>query len=115
MRGEELTTDGGAVDFDVMTELGFPDRAAYLARMAQFSGPGVGEQVAADETPQSPQNRLVSGFSVPHLGHRLASGAPRSPQKRLWSGFSEPQFEQRIHVFRQGVIPLLCTTAAAYL
>jgi len=26
--GEELTKEGGAVDFDVMTELGFPDRAA---------------------------------------------------------------------------------------
>jgi uncharacterized protein (TIGR02118 family) len=49
VRGEELTTEGGAVDFDVMTELGFPDRAAFLAWMAQLSGPGVGEQVAADE------------------------------------------------------------------
>jgi len=47
--GEELTKEGGAVDFDVVTELGFPDRAAFLAWMAQLSGPGVGEQVAADE------------------------------------------------------------------
>ena len=49
VRGEELTKEGGAVDFDVVTELGFPDRAAFLAWMAQLSGPGVGEQVAADE------------------------------------------------------------------
>ena len=49
VRGEELTKEGGAVDFDVMTELGFPDRAAFLAWMAQLSSPGVGEQVAADE------------------------------------------------------------------
>jgi hypothetical protein len=32
-----------------MTELAFPDRAAFLAWMAQLSGPGVGEQVAVDE------------------------------------------------------------------
>ena len=32
-----------------MTELGFPDRAAFLAWMARLSGPGIGEQVAADE------------------------------------------------------------------
>ena len=49
VRGEELTKRGGAADFDVMTELGFPDRAAFLASMAQLTGPGVGEQVAADE------------------------------------------------------------------
>lgn len=48
-RGEGLTKEGGAVDFDVMTELGFPDQAAFLAWMAQLSGPGAGEQVAADE------------------------------------------------------------------
>jgi hypothetical protein len=47
--GEELTKRGGAVDFDVMTELGFSDRAAFLAWLAQLSGPGVGEQVAANE------------------------------------------------------------------
>ena len=49
VRGEELTKESGAVDFDVMTELGFPDRAAFLAWLAQLSGPGAGEQVAADE------------------------------------------------------------------
>jgi EthD domain-containing protein len=49
VRGGELTKEGGSVDFDVMTELGFPDRTAFLAWMAQLSGPGVGEQVAADE------------------------------------------------------------------
>jgi hypothetical protein len=49
VRGEELTKDGGAVNFDVMTELGFPDRDAFRAWMARLSGPGAGEQVAADE------------------------------------------------------------------
>jgi uncharacterized protein (TIGR02118 family) len=49
MLGEELTQEGGAVDFDVMTELGFPDRAAFLAWMAKLSGSEAGPQVAADE------------------------------------------------------------------
>jgi hypothetical protein len=49
VRDEKLTKEGGAVDFDVMTELEFPDRAAFLAWMTQLSGPGAGEQVAADE------------------------------------------------------------------
>jgi uncharacterized protein (TIGR02118 family) len=49
VRGGELTKEGGAVDFDVVTELGFPDQAAFLAWTARLSGPGAGEQVAADE------------------------------------------------------------------
>jgi uncharacterized protein (TIGR02118 family) len=47
---EKLTSEGGTIDFDVVTELGFADRAAYLAWMAKLSAPGSGEQVAADET-----------------------------------------------------------------
>jgi uncharacterized protein (TIGR02118 family) len=49
MRGEQLTKDGGEADFDVVTELGFADRAAFLAWRSKLSGPGAGEQVAADE------------------------------------------------------------------
>jgi EthD domain len=49
MPGEKLTNEGGVVDFDVVTEQGFTDRAAFLAWMFQLAGPGVGEQVAADE------------------------------------------------------------------
>jgi hypothetical protein len=46
---ERLTNEGGGIDFDVVTELGFADRAAYLAWMAKLSVPGAGERVAADE------------------------------------------------------------------
>jgi len=49
MRDEKLTTEGGVVDFDVITELGFADRDAFLAWMTKLSGPGAGELVAADE------------------------------------------------------------------
>ena len=47
--GEKLTTEGGAVDFDVVTELAFPNRETFQAWMAQLSEPGAGEQVAVDE------------------------------------------------------------------
>ena len=49
VHGERLTKEGGGPDFDVVTELGFPDRTAYLAWLAQLSGPGPGERVTADE------------------------------------------------------------------
>ena len=49
LHGERVTTEGGVVDFDVITELGFADRDAFLAWMTKLSGPGAGELVAADE------------------------------------------------------------------
>jgi hypothetical protein len=35
--------------FDVMTEVGFADKAGFKAWMAKLSAPGVGEVIAADE------------------------------------------------------------------
>jgi EthD domain len=49
LRDEKLTTQGGTIDFDVVTDLGFRNREAYLAWMARLSEPGASEQVAADE------------------------------------------------------------------
>ena len=46
---ERLTNEGGAIDFDVVTELGFDDRADYLAWMAKLSAPGARERVSVDE------------------------------------------------------------------
>ena len=48
-RGDEFNLTENAIDFDVVTELVFPDRAAYLAWRAQLSKSGSGEQVVADE------------------------------------------------------------------
>ena len=45
-REEKLATEGGAVDFDVITELAFSDREAFQAWMAQLLASG---KVAADE------------------------------------------------------------------
>ena len=49
VRGDEFNREDATIDFDVVTELVFPDRAAYLAWLAQLSKPGSGEQVVADE------------------------------------------------------------------
>jgi EthD domain len=47
--GERLTTGGGEVDFDVMTELVFADRHAFDVWMAELAKPGIGARIAADE------------------------------------------------------------------
>ena len=49
VRGDESNIEDDSIDFDVVTELLFPDRAAYLAWRAALSKPGSGEQVVADE------------------------------------------------------------------
>jgi hypothetical protein len=50
VRSDEFNTEeGGTIDFDVVTELVFPDRAAYLAWGAAVGTGAPGEQVAADE------------------------------------------------------------------
>jgi hypothetical protein len=49
VRGDELNVEDSSIDFDVVTELVFPDRAAYLAWAAEIFKPGSAEQVVADE------------------------------------------------------------------
>jgi uncharacterized protein (TIGR02118 family) len=48
-RGDELNQEDPSIDFDVVTELVFPDRDAFLAWGAQLSRGDGGEQVATDE------------------------------------------------------------------
>ena len=49
LTGERLTTEGGEVDFDVMTELIFADRNVFDDWMAALAKPGVGARIVADE------------------------------------------------------------------
>lgn len=49
MRGDEFNIEDDSIDFDVVTELVFPDRAAYLAWGAQLSESGSGEQVISKD------------------------------------------------------------------
>jgi EthD domain len=48
-KGERLTTEGGDVDFDAMTELIFANRNAFDEWMAALAKPGVGARIVADE------------------------------------------------------------------
>lgn len=49
VRGDELNREDDGIDFDVVTELVFPDRDAYLAWRAAVGTGTAGEQVNADE------------------------------------------------------------------
>jgi hypothetical protein len=49
LRGGASAEGVAGLAFDVMTEVGFPDRAAFRDWMARLASPGVAEQVAADE------------------------------------------------------------------
>ena len=42
VRGDEFNRDDAAIDFDVVTELVFPDRAAYVAWLERLSGDEIG-------------------------------------------------------------------------
>jgi hypothetical protein len=48
-RGDELNQEDPSIDFDVVTELVFPDREAYLAWGAHLAREDGGERVATDE------------------------------------------------------------------
>jgi hypothetical protein len=72
VRGDELDIEGDAIDFDVVTELVFPDRAAYLAWSAQLSESASGKPVISeDETKFLDRSR--TGASV--VDERVTSGS----------------------------------------
>src|ERR1700691_4244338 len=50
VRGDELNFETDAIVFDVVTELVFPDRAAYLAWRVKLSTPAIGQAVVANES-----------------------------------------------------------------
>ena len=52
--------------------------------------------LAGSAVPQSPQKPLFGGFSALQFGQLLADGAPQSLQNFLPAGLSLPHFVQRI-------------------
>lgn len=48
-RGTEMEVGNGSIDFDVVTEVGFPDREAFLAWHAEVFKPGNAERIVEDE------------------------------------------------------------------
>jgi hypothetical protein len=67
LRGNELNKEENAIDFDVVTELVFPDRTAYLVWRAQLSKPGSGEQVVADEEKSLDRSRTRACIIEEHV------------------------------------------------
>ena len=49
VRGDEFNIEDASIDFDVVTELVFPDRAAYLAWGAKLSESTSGEPVISED------------------------------------------------------------------
>jgi hypothetical protein len=49
VRGDEFNIEDASIDFDVVTELVFPDRAAYVAWGAQLSASTAGEPVISED------------------------------------------------------------------
>jgi hypothetical protein len=49
VRGDEFNIEDDSIDFDVVTELVFPDRAAYLAWGAQLAAASAGADVISKD------------------------------------------------------------------
>jgi hypothetical protein len=49
VRGDELNSEGDEIGFDVVTELVFPDRSAYLAWGRALAASAAGEPVISDD------------------------------------------------------------------
>ena len=49
VRGDEINREDDSIDFDVVTELVFPDRAAYFAWSAAVGTGVAGDRVSQDE------------------------------------------------------------------
>ncbi len=67
VRGDELNREDDSIDFDVVTELVFADRAAYLAWSANVGTGVAGEQVSADEQRFVDQSRTRAYVIEEHI------------------------------------------------
>ncbi|HEX4248317.1 MAG TPA: EthD domain-containing protein [Pseudonocardia sp.] len=64
---DELNLRESALDFDVMTELGFRDRDAFVAWLASVSSGAAGKRVAADEARFLDRARTRSCVTEDHV------------------------------------------------
>ena len=71
VRGDEVNIEDDSIDFDVVTELVFPDRAAYLAWGAQLSRSTAGEPVIAEDERRFLDRRRTRAYVVEE---RVTSG-----------------------------------------
>ena len=57
VRGDDVNREDASIDFDVVTELVFPDRASYLAWSAAVGTGVAGDRVSRDEVTFLDQQR----------------------------------------------------------
>lgn len=67
MRGDEINLEGDAIDFDVVTELAFADRSAYLSWRETLGSGNGGERVSADERMFLDQSRTRAYVIEEHV------------------------------------------------
>jgi hypothetical protein len=65
-RADELNVQGAGLDFDVMTELGFSDRDAFLGWLTAVTSGAAGERVATDEARFLDRSRTRSRVTEEH-------------------------------------------------
>jgi hypothetical protein len=79
VRGDDLNVEGGAISFDVVTELVFPDRAAYLAWGRALSDSTAGRPIISeDESKFLDRTRTESYVVEEHVSSDPASTPARS-------------------------------------
>ena len=64
VRGDELNIEDESIDFDVVTELVFPDRAAYLAWREQLARSTAGEPIISQDEQTFLNRRRTRAYVV---------------------------------------------------
>jgi hypothetical protein len=64
VRGDELNIEDESIDFDVVTELVFPDRAAYLAWGEQLARSTAGEPIISQDEQTFLDRRRTRAYVV---------------------------------------------------
>jgi hypothetical protein len=77
VRHDDSNVDDGTIDFDVVTELVFPDRAAYLAWGRRLSEATAGAPVIAQDESKFLERSRTRAFVVEE---HLTSEAPRDSE-----------------------------------
>ena len=74
-RADELNVQAAGLDFDVMTELEFSDRGAFLAWLTSVTSGTAGERVATDEARFLDRSRTRSCITQDHVTGNSTDGA----------------------------------------
>jgi hypothetical protein len=78
VRGDDLNVEGGAIGFDVVTELVFPDRAAYLAWGRALSDSTAGRPIISEDESKFLDRSRTEAYVVEE---HVSSGAASTPAR----------------------------------